>query len=159
MRRFFGLLFISAFLITASYKTSFAQEVVGFSAEQLGINFRQIVIFEFSSRNPGQNTSLLANHIQEYGTKMAQILLGGKVEPQDAMTIVNECAPWYAQALTRMLKGNALNNYINEYVRKITDLFSQYKLDLDAQSNIVLLSSNHLENMYNRLNPSFYNYQ
>ena len=158
MKKFFALLFIPVLFFCARGPV-FAQEVEGISAEQLGINFSQIAMSEFGSVNPGQDTSLLASRAQEYGREMAKIMLEGKVPPEAALEIVNQCAPWYAEALTQMIKGNDLNSYINRYVKKITDLFSQNKLDLAVQSNIVMLTSDRFEKMYRLLNPSFYHYQ
>jgi len=153
------VLFFTLLLITAQGICS-AQEVpVGYSAEQLGLNFRQIAISEFANENPGQDTAVLGNRVQEYATEMAGIMLSGKVKPEDALSIMNNCAPWYAATLTRILKGDALNIYINDYIKQLTDLFSEYKLDLKPQSDIVLLTSVHLQKMNDLLNPSFYNYQ
>ncbi|MFH0762928.1 MAG: hypothetical protein V1925_03440 [Candidatus Omnitrophota bacterium] len=160
MKRLVLLFSALTLLIGLSLKVSLAQTDAPPSAEGLGKSFSSIAMACFRSNNPGQDTSLLASRVQDYGSKMAEALLKGKVEPQAVEAIITESAPWYAEALSNLLNGdNSLNFYINEYIRQITDLFSRNKIGLDPQSQIVLLTSSHLEKMYSLLKPSFYHYQ
>lgn len=157
MKKF--IFFALGLLIAASHTRAVAQEPAEYSAQQLGVTFGQIVMSEFSRGDPAQDSSVWASRVQDYGREMAGMLLGGRVNSQNALEIIKECAPWYARALTRILKGTALNIYINDYIKALTSLFSEYKLDLHLQSDLVLLASSHLEKMNDLLNPSFYNYQ
>lgn len=130
------------------------------SAEGLGRFFSALAMAEFANENPGQDSSVLAVRAEEYGRQVARILLEAKVEPQEAQAIIEESAPWYAQALDNILNGsNSLNFYTNEYIRELTDLFSRCNLGLAPQSEIVLLASSHLQKMKSILKPSFYNYE
>ena len=161
MKRPIFLFLALILLIGASPKISLAEPVGNQQpAQGLGETFAALALDKFSNDNPGQDTSLLASRVQDYGREVAKILFEGKVEPQTAESIIMESAPWYAEALDNILNGdNSLNFYINEYIRQITDLFSRHKLGLSVQSQVVLLTSSHLEKMYSLLKPSFYHYQ
>ncbi|MBL7151453.1 MAG: hypothetical protein ISS32_01645 [Candidatus Omnitrophica bacterium] len=161
MKKIICIFFSALLFITAVLMPSFAQpDSSQQSVQGLGRIFSALAMAEFANQNPGQDTSLLAGRAQDYATEVAKILLAAKTGPQAAESIIRESAPWYAEALNNILNGNnSLNFYINEYIREITDLFSRYNLGLAPQSQIVLLTSSHLQKMYSILRPSFYNYE
>lgn len=115
---------------------------------QLARDFSQTAMDKFQSINDTQlNYAAVSDQVDEYARNFARILVKAGVEQKTAGMVMQESAGWYGQALKDLFNGKPYNDIIQDYSDKIAGLFNQQHLKLDAQMEIVDMTSDNLESL------------
>ncbi len=146
MRRIKGITagLIALIFLLLSLKITGAQGV----PDESDAEFVRVAMAEFKELDAaGLSTAVVRQSVYDYFKRLRQILGDTKMDNRSANSIMQEVAAWYGQAVAAIFQGKNLQEAIQGYTYKITDVFFKHHLDIPVQSQIVALTSDNLEAM------------
>lgn len=125
-------------------------------SQKLGEDFANNAMNEFKSLDATQvSYPEIKSRMQTYASAMASALFKSGLTVDTVELMMQKSSLYYAECVDAIFTGVNLNDSIQKYVAKISDLFSEQHLNIDLQSELVSLASNHLVELSPILN-SYY---